>query len=203
MPWELAVVVPKGFPGLGIGSKIVLFMGRLRPDMLVTGNAIPVKRGGHGERVVVLHVPAVCRDIEPGPLDPAGLCHGCRRQGERLCHIFVPPVRRRVDVHPEVAGHRAGLHRGERESADPFVCRCYSNNTEEQKQYSQQGAAPSQFICVAFHESTPILSAPEDTRSNIMANMPRIVRGFINNTPYTGVNLQVYKIAGVTTINML
>ena len=36
-----------------------------------------------------------------------------------------------------------------------------------------------------------------------MANMPRIVRRFINNTPSTGVNPQVYKIAGVTTINML
>ena len=93
----------------------------LLPHTLILVVTVAVEPVGDREHCIVLHVPAVCGDVESGPRDPAFLLDRCRRQREGLRHVFITPVRCRVNIEPEVAGHRAGLRRLNREATYPFV----------------------------------------------------------------------------------
>jgi len=67
-----------------IGHIIERGMAGLGPDLLVGAVAVPIKAVGDGKCLVVLHMPIICRNIEPRPRD---IARDILRQGKDLGHI--------------------------------------------------------------------------------------------------------------------
>ncbi|AKB36572.1 hypothetical protein MSSAC_1982 [Methanosarcina siciliae C2J] len=115
---QCGVVIAKRLPGVWVQDILKRGVIRLCPRRLIYPVAVPVELVGDGERFIVLHVPAVRRDIQPCPYD----IPDCRlRQVKRLGHDIVPPVRCGIGVEPQIAGHRPGLDGREGFASDPLV----------------------------------------------------------------------------------